>query len=470
MPRAIHTMLGECSCRPSECRGDVKVLPDNAAMTSFEEFEDILNNRSDSQSIPANLSNTTGGRSVPREPINLGSDPGALLATLPALLGFVPAQSVVVIGLVPAGAGVPSRMSVGPVVRVDFHQEAVREGVETFVAAIGSGGDVQLNQCEAILIGIGSPSKKRSRALAQARAILEEHYLTINGHFVAHTLSTGSRWQEVNTGAEGKIGDIDDNPVNDIATLAGARRMRDREEMEHWLDEIDDEILLTAGRCVKGCSDESRANCAGRGHGTCVDSAADVIDIIEFYKAVQDIATGEITIEQACESTSLLTQTAYLALNEVLHPTLIVAGAGAHAPIVRDILATAARHTRGTVRWRLMALLAVVAGGNDEGTLAFATLMRTMHELETVGEENSVTAALTLSAISAHQQGRSRELLQLALERGLQVLAACHDDLHLAADLGARLGNLLEDFDACLDILDIDYLRHAGVLGMRDAA
>ena len=442
---------------------------DNAAMTTFEQFADNLNNRRDKENIPHFEQGSAMGETPGREPINLGSDPGALLATLPALLGFVPEQSLVVVGLVPSSCTTLSRMTVGPVVRVDFHREAVREGVETLIEAIRSTGSTELSDCEAVLIGIGASGQKRSRALSQARGILEEHNVTINGHFLVKQLVSGARWREINTNTFGYVGDVDDNPVQNIATLAGAVRMRDRTEMEHWLDEEPEALDLVATRCMLGCDAQKVVACAEEGHGLCVQRSAGVEDVIDFYTAVADIVDGERSLEEASTDVHLLTQIAYIALSDVLHPTLIVAGAGAHAAIVRDLLASAARRCRGTSRWRIMAILSMVLGGNDEGTLAFATLMRTMNELETVGEENSITAALTLSAIGAHHRGKSRDFLYLALNRGVQVLAACHDDLHLAVDLGAKVEELLYDFDACLDILDIAFLRRAGAFDQVEA-
>ena len=419
-------------------------------MTSFEDLEDIINNRHQRGNIPNRAKETVPStRLLQRDPINLGSDPGALLAALPALLGFVPAQSLVVVGLLPAGNDSASCMTVGPVIRVDFHRLAIQEGLETFLEAMTSSETIPLNQCEVVLIGIGDPGEKRSRALSQARGVLEEHNLRINGHFLIHRLTTGARWQEVNTNREGAVGDVDDNPLQNIATLSGAVRLQDRAEMERWLDE--------AGEPLEVCPPLSEP-------GDSVQRLADVEDVIEVFRAVLEIVQGRRGLERVCADRSLLTRVAHLALSEVLHPTLIVAGAGAHAAVVRDILNAAARTCRGAARWRLMAILAIVLGGNDEGTLAFSTLNRTMNELETEGEENSLTAALTLTAISAHHRGKTRELFQLALDRGIHVLAACHHDVQLATDLGARVDDLLEDFDASLDILDIDYLRQMNAL------
>lgn len=419
-------------------------------MTSFEDLEDIINNQPKSGNIPHDAKTSVPStRLIPRDPINLGSDPGALLAILPALLGFVPTESLVIVGLIPADVESLSRMTVGPVVRVDFHRPAIAEGLECFLEAMGSCETPELDQCEAVLIGIGTPGEKRDRALAQARGILEENNLRINGHFLVRQLTTGEQWQEANTKSEGTVGDIDDNPLQNIATLAGAVRLHNREEMEHWLDEEDEPLDLCA-------------SLGEPGHGGL--RTADVEDVISVFHAVLGVTQGKRSLEDACEDRSLLVSVAYLALSDVLHPTLIVAGAGAHAAVVRDIVSAAVRVCRGTTRWRLMSILAIVLGGNDEGTLAFSTLVRTMHELETVGEENSLTAALTLTAISAHHRGETRELFQLALDRGIHVLAACHHDVQLAADLGADVDELLEDLDRSLDFLDIDYLRQMNAL------
>ena len=419
-------------------------------MTSFKDLEDIINNQPKLGKIPQDAKTSVpSARLTQRDPINLGSDPGALLATLPALLGFVPTESLVIVGLLPADVKSLSRMTVGPVVRVDFHRPAIAEGLETFLEAMGSCETGELNQCEAVLIGIGTPGEQRNRALAQARGILEENNLKINGQFLVRQLTTGAQWQEVNTKTEGMVGDIDDNPLQNIATLSGAVRLHNRAEMEHWLDEEDEPLDLCA---LLGES----------GHGA--QRTADVEDVIKVFHAVLEVTQGKRSLEDACEDRGLLVSVAYLALSDVLHPSLIVAGAGAHAAVVRDILGAAVRVCRGTVRWRLMSILAIVLGGNDEGILAFSTLVRTMHELETVGEENSLTAALTLSAISAHHRGKTRELFQLALDRGIHVLAACHSDVQLAADLGADVDELLEDFDCSLDFLDIDYLRQINAL------
>ena len=67
------------------------------------------------------------------------------------------------------------------------------------------------------------------------------------------------------------------------------------------------------------------------GHGLCVQRSAGVEDVIDFYTAVADIVDGERSLEEASTDVHLLTQIAYIALSDVLHPTLIVAGAG-HMP------------------------------------------------------------------------------------------------------------------------------------------
>ncbi|MCX2162971.1 DUF4192 family protein [Corynebacterium auriscanis] len=431
-------------------------------MTSFKDFADILNNRLEREGIPAGQLDDSSGSSAHSRTVNLGSDPGALLASLPALLGFVPTQSLVVVGLVPTMAGEPARMTVGPVVRVDFDKGAVREGVQTLIEAMQSDDGIELEACEAILIGIGSPGKKRSRAMAQARGILEEHYLTINGHFLVKQLATGAIWRESNTNTSGHVGSIDDNPLQNIATLAGALRLNNRDEMEHWLDQREDPLDLLAQRCVLGCQLEEAEECRAESHGLCSQGPGDVGDVVRLYETIAAVKEGKRSVEDACDDVDVLTRVTYLALSEVLHTTIIVAGAGVNAPIVREILAAAARRTEATPRWRLMALLAVVLGGNDEGTVAFSTLLRTMNELDTVCEDDAVTVGLTISAIGAHHRGKTRDLLRLALERGTHVLAACHDELTLAVDLGASVDEFLSDFDACLDILDIEFLKGAG--------
>jgi hypothetical protein len=146
---------------------------------------------------------------IPGDSIHLGADPGGLIAAVPALLGFVPVDSLVLVGLatVPSPAGRPGHPAqVGPVLRTDLDSGAVREGARVLTRAVA---DLPGGEVVAVHVGGWDPSPggldRLTDLLATAEQALERKSVTITATYSVPALTAGSPWRRLHPGALGTV-------------------------------------------------------------------------------------------------------------------------------------------------------------------------------------------------------------------------------------------------------------------------
>ena len=306
------------------------------------------------------------------------------------------------------------------------------------------------------------------RMMASAIKQLQDGCVEVQSALEVSQIATGEPWTDVLDGETGTVASVETNELADISALSGARRMGDREEMERWLDPANiaapDWMLQDRGE-------------------------ATTVDLIQVLVGVAAVAEGQRVLEEECEDEYLIDSLAAICCDEFLHTVVIAWSLGANSAILREMLASTARRTTGSVRRRVMLILALVASANDEGVLAYHTLTRLLEELEAdlytedacarldllehaddpaalaadpeaaledllrgvedadesdtqpqLSALDEFTADITIAALDAHQRGKIKLLLSKAVRAACTVMANVQMDLDAAEDSGEPEG------------------------------
>ena len=311
--------------------------------------------------------------------ISLGADPGALLAGLPAMLGFTPHDSLVLIGLQPASKDRSPRDSspgtraaihrtvtfqVGPVVRADLGGDSTGEAIETFCAALGAPilDTVPTDQCpQAIILVIGGTPARAVDVFTDTRTQLALAGIPVHTSHWAQEIADHQEWATYDLHTqlwvdEGTIPVQSANPVVLHAGVTNALNFAAREDMECWLDEQDPPL-------------------AGHLNPQCLDAALN-----QLLAKTEEILDGLTTVEDAMADQQLLGVIAGLCADPRSQAFVITASIGMPSPVIRSLLAATARHCVGDVRSNVLYVLTQVLVGNGEGVVAFHTARRAVCE------------------------------------------------------------------------------------------
>lgn len=311
--------------------------------------------------------------------ISLGADPGALLAGLPAMLGFTPHDSLVLIGLQPISKDGPPRGSrpaaraathptvtfqVGPVVRADLGGDSTGEAIDTFCAALGApiSDIVPTDQCpQAMILVIGDTPDRSVDVFTDTRTQLALAGIPVYTSHWAQEVADHQEWATYDLHTqlwvdEGTIPVQSANPVALHAGVTNALNFAAREDMECWLDEQDPPL-------------------AGQPNPQCLDAA-----LHQLLAKTEEILDGLTTVEDAMADQELLTAIAGLCGDPRSQAFLITASIGMPSPVIRSLLAATARHCAGDVRSNVLYVLTQVLIGNGEGVVAFHTARRAVCE------------------------------------------------------------------------------------------
>lgn len=159
--------------------------------------------------------------------------PAALIAALPAVLGFVPEQSLVLITI--------DRGEMGPVLRVDL-STALAAGTGQFAAVVAASSpdaaiavivDDNAMDCGAC----GGGHLELADRLAES---LDDHAIVLLAALVVNRVTPGGQWTCVDgCGAGGVIDDPGASPLAAAAVLEGRRLYRRREDLKEVVGVID---------------------------------------------------------------------------------------------------------------------------------------------------------------------------------------------------------------------------------------
>ena len=154
-------------------------------------------------------------------------NPGALLASLPAVLGFVPAVSLLVVCL--------EQNRLGAVLRADLSENPI-DNVDQLASVTASAGAdhvilVIVDDDEALCPMCNEDHRRLGDALTAA---LAEHEIEVAAVYAVTAITAGGTWLSLSGLGEGSHGKVDDpgsSPMAAAAVLDGRRLYGRREEL-----------------------------------------------------------------------------------------------------------------------------------------------------------------------------------------------------------------------------------------------
>lgn len=167
--------------------------------------------------------------------------PGALIAAIPAVLGFVPENSLVLVTL--------DRGELGAVMRVDL-SEALIEGIDHMAIAAASNGPdaaiaVIVDDDGAACRMCGDEHALLSEALTEA---LDQHGVTLWAAHVVDRIAAGGRWHCADgCGRNGLVEDPSATPMAAAAVLDGRRLYQRRSDLQEVIATVDPARTSTLG-------------------------------------------------------------------------------------------------------------------------------------------------------------------------------------------------------------------------------
>lgn len=347
--------------------------------------------------------NKAAAAAIPDQPILLGSNPGAVLASLPSMMGFVPEESVVMLSLMPEPAS-DTRFRVGPVVRADLDPFSIEDAVDAISMALTEADYIQ------VLMYIVTSLPEDAEFFAdEAEMILDEAGMESMGMWWAERIAEGAAWEDLRSAEQGFIGALDNNPMHSHSALHRARTFESREELEKWLDPGKPSNAIYPRKYVKTTQSAKE----------CVDLVKDMNTIAE---SVCGVDSGRWRLEEECRKTKLMRALGAVVRDERMHAVIFLMGIGERAPIMREFLAEATRRTTTGVRRRLMVMLAGVMSANGEGMPAFHTLQRVHDELGSGAKKNELDALTDLvrnHLWNGHMDGDSKAVVMRAAMYGI---------------------------------------------------
>lgn len=161
--------------------------------------------------------------------------PGALIAALPALLGFVPAESLILVSL--------EQGQIGAVLRVDLEPD-LADRLDALVSVAAAAGPdaaiaVIVDRSGALCPCCGDRHRRLCAALADE---LDRHGIPLCAAHLVDDVAAGGRWHCADgCGARGLVDDPETSPVTVAAVLDGRRLYGSRAELESVIATDDNE-------------------------------------------------------------------------------------------------------------------------------------------------------------------------------------------------------------------------------------
>lgn len=257
------------------------------------------------------------------------STPAALLGAIPALLGFVPERSVIVILF---GS---DRLQL--VIRID-HDDPDTARI----------ADLARDSARVILVAVAE-ARYAPSALAQLdrlRAAFDAVLVPVGAAYYTHRLEVGASWTDLDTHATGTVADPATSPV----TLAQA---------------------VELGRQVAA----SRADLEAR--YSAADAAADTTAAVAEYESaptvfVRDTLTALMTAvaQHSTVDDDLAARVAVLVLTQPAHRDALLALGAIDTEQAREVMAGIARRARGNARVHILTIAGLFAHATGNGAEA----------------------------------------------------------------------------------------------------
>jgi hypothetical protein len=329
--------------------------------------------------------------------------PGTLIAALPAVLGFVPEKSLVLVSL--------EEGRMGAVMRADLSADLLRNLDRLADLAATSGADtvvaVIVDEDGALCPMCTDDHRELCDVLTAA---LEERGVGLDGAHVVDRVETGGRWHCVDgCGAGGAVEDPTASPLAAAAVLDGRRLYPRRSDLHAVITTTDAARSAALTRPIQACQavreprwQADPDGCGRRDVQRAIDLAARVLDGAE--PAEDELA------ELACSLTDV-----------AVRDTLYALAVGAEAAAAEALWALLARTLPDPWRVEALVLLAFSAYARGDGPLAGIALE---------------------AALRSDPEHRMAGMLDTALQSGMrpeQIRELTGTGYRLAKRLGVRL-------------------------------
>jgi hypothetical protein len=317
------------------------------------------------------------------------ANPGALIAALPPVLGFVPERSLVVVGL-EAGR-------IGAVLRTDLAEDLIDhiEDLAAKTATTGAEGALLvIVDADGALCPICSDGHRRLHDALSAA--LAAHTVSLKGAYVVDVVAAGGRWQCMDgCGARGAVDDPQCSPVAAASVLRGRRLYGRREELATVIAAGDPVRAAALGALINEPSAEDARD----------DGRAEVVaDVLAAAAAV--CADGDLGDAQIARLAGIISTDG--AVRDRLYGLAVSADGGA----VETLWAFLGRTLPEPWQTEALVLLAFSAYVRGDGVLAGVVLE---------------------AALSADPDHRMAGMLDNALQSGMHP-----DNIRALAQIGAR--------------------------------
>ena len=345
---------------------------------------------------------------IPGDSIHLGADPGGLIAAVPALLGFVPVDSLVLIGLAtaaPSPVGGPGRpghpAQVGPVLRTDLDSDAVREGARVLTRAVA---DLPGGEVVAVHVGGWDPSPggldRLTDLFVTAEQALERKSVAITATYSVPALTGGSPWRRLRPGALGTVdwsvagqrdgtgGNLPDpssSPARAAVTTSPPAEpgagIPSQQEFDALLDpvRVPDDLAAAFRRHPRAGEPVGRTT-----------ATVDPVQVVALLASLPAVAARAVSGADAAATVEVRAWLRAPGTLDVLlpacdradlFPVLVVAAVGERGERVRGLLADLARVTRGTLRHRVLVLFGLAALACGSGVVGYRAVSRAEGEI-----------------------------------------------------------------------------------------
>jgi len=284
--------------------------------------------------------------------------PGALIAALPALLGFVPADSLILVSL--------DRGQIGAVLRVDLEPEPADRLDELVSVAAAAEPDgaiaVIVDRSGALCPCCGDRHRRLCAALADE---LDRHGIPLRAAHLVDTVAAGGRWHCADgCGARGLVDDPETSPVTVAAVLDGRRLYGSRAELENLVAADDNERSRSVAAAVTALEAGRRRRADGAGNRD--ERARRAVE--DTLAAATRVAAGEMLTDAEIAVTAV-------GLTEVrARDTLYGLAVGECAVAAETLWSTLARLVPRHLRVEALVQLAYCAYARGDGPLAGLSL------------------------------------------------------------------------------------------------
>ncbi len=253
--------------------------------------------------------------------------PGTLIAALPAVLGFVPAQSLILVAI--------DRGQMGAVMRVDLSDDVEGALPQLAEVAATSGADAVV----AVIVdakGAGCPTcnaKYRDLGDDLDDALTMRDITLLDVHLV-DVIGAGGRWHCVDgCGAGGRLDDPASSPLAMAAVLDGRRLYGTREDLAAVIAVADEQQRATVAGGIEqlalggtaeraedpeGCSRRSVQDVLAAVHGVAAGSSLGHAEIAALGYALSDVIVRDILFALATGETAAAAESLFADLSRSL--------------------------------------------------------------------------------------------------------------------------------------------------------